>query len=40
VVYGGAPFDLLTVEGNEAAARRFVTFFTLPPKVETPHAAS
>jgi DNA-binding HxlR family transcriptional regulator len=40
VVYGGAPFDLLKVEGNEAAARRFVTFFTLPPKVETPHAAS
>ena len=40
VVYGGAPFELLTVEGNEAAARRFVTFFTLPPKVETPHAAS
>jgi len=40
VVYGGAPFELLRVEGNEAAARRFVTLFTLPPKVETTRAAS
>ncbi|WP_240309408.1 MULTISPECIES: winged helix-turn-helix transcriptional regulator [Sphingomonas] len=40
VVYGGAPFELLGVEGDEAAARRFVTLFTLPPKVETPPAAS
>ena len=40
VVYGGAPFELLAIAGNEAAARRFVTLFTLPPKVETPAAVS
>ena len=34
VVYGGAPFDTLAVEGDEALARRFVTLFVLPPKVE------
>jgi DNA-binding HxlR family transcriptional regulator len=36
VVYGGAPFETLQVEGDEALARRFVTLFTLPPKVEIP----
>lgn len=40
VVYGGAPLELLGTEGNEAAIRRFVTLFTLPPKVETPSVAS
>lgn len=35
VVYGGAPFESLTVEGDEALARRFVQLFVLPPKVET-----
>ena len=34
VVYGGAPFETLRVEGDEALARRFVTLFVLPPKVE------
>ena len=36
-VYGGVPFealqDALTVAGDEALARRFVTWFPLPPKV-------
>lgn len=40
VVYGGAPLAMLGIEGNEAAIRRFVTLFTLPPKVETPGAVS
>ena len=40
VVYGGVPFETLQVEGDEALARRFVTLFTLPPKVEAPGAAS
>jgi len=40
VVYGGAPVEMLGIEGNEAAIRRFVTLFTLPPKVETPGAVS
>ena len=34
VVYGGAPADGLAIEGDEALARRFLTLFTLPPKVE------
>ena len=34
VVYGGAPFESLHVAGDEALARRFVTLFVLPPKVE------
>jgi DNA-binding HxlR family transcriptional regulator len=38
VVYGGAPVDLLAITGDEAAIRRFVTLFTLPPKVEAPAA--
>lgn len=33
VIHGGAPFDLITVEGDMALARRFVTLFPLPPKV-------
>jgi DNA-binding HxlR family transcriptional regulator len=35
-VYGGVPLealDALTVEGDQALARRFTTFFPLPPKV-------
>ncbi|WP_338501848.1 winged helix-turn-helix transcriptional regulator [Sphingomonas kaistensis] len=40
VVYGGAPADGLAIEGDEALARRFLTLFTLPPKVETTRAAS
>ncbi len=40
VVYGGAPADGLAIGGDEALARRFLTLFTLPPKVETTRAAS
>ncbi|MCW3797946.1 helix-turn-helix transcriptional regulator [Sphingomonas sp. BN140010] len=36
VVYGGVPFETLNVEGDEALARRFVSLFTLPPKVQLP----
>ena len=32
VVYGGAPFETLSVEGDEAVARRFCSLFVLPPK--------
>jgi DNA-binding HxlR family transcriptional regulator len=35
VVYGGAPLDTIGVEGDRALARRFVTLFPLPPKVES-----
>ncbi len=34
VLYGGAPLESITVEGDIALARRYVTFFPLPPKVE------
>lgn len=34
VVHGGAPFDLIRVEGDLDLARRFVTLFPLPEKVE------
>lgn len=34
VVYGGAPLDLLRIEGDEALARRFLSLFTLPPKAQ------
>jgi len=40
VVYGGAPIGLLQVEGDEGLALRFLSLFTLPPKVETPGGAS
>lgn len=33
VIYGGAPFDLLSFEGDPELARRFVTLFPLPAKV-------
>jgi DNA-binding HxlR family transcriptional regulator len=32
VVYGGAPLETISVEGDIALARRFVTLFPLPPK--------
>jgi DNA-binding HxlR family transcriptional regulator len=35
-VYGGAPFEELAVEGDEAAARRFLGLFVLPPKAGVP----
>ena len=35
VIHGGAPFDTIQVEGDMALARRFVTLFPLPAKVET-----
>lgn len=34
VIHGGAPFETITVEGDLALARRFVTLFPLPAKVE------
>lgn len=33
VVYGGAPLESVAVEGDMAAAERFVSLFPLPPKV-------
>jgi DNA-binding HxlR family transcriptional regulator len=35
VIHGGAPFDLIGVEGDMALAKRFVKLFPLPQKVET-----
>lgn len=32
VIYGGAPLDVITVEGDLSLALRFVTLFPLPPK--------
>lgn len=34
VIHGGAPFDLIGVEGDLELAKRFVTLFPLPSKVE------
>jgi hypothetical protein len=34
VLYGGAPLDSIAIEGDIVLARRFVTLFPLPPKVE------
>ena len=33
VIHGGAPFDLVRVEGDMELAKRFVTLFPLPPKI-------
>ena len=35
VIHGGAPFELIRVEGNLKLAQRFRTLFPLPAKVET-----
>jgi DNA-binding HxlR family transcriptional regulator len=40
VVYGAAPAEGLAFAGDEALARRFLSLFTLPPKVEAAGAAS
>jgi hypothetical protein len=32
VVYGGAPLETISVEGDIGLARRFITLFPLPPK--------
>ena len=32
VIHGGAPFEMIEVEGDMALARRFVKLFPLPPK--------
>jgi DNA-binding HxlR family transcriptional regulator len=37
VLYGGAPLETISIQGDIELARRYVTFFPLPPKVE--HAA-
>ena len=34
VLYGGAPIDAIRVEGDPAIAKRFITLFPLPPKVD------
>jgi DNA-binding HxlR family transcriptional regulator len=34
VIHGGAPLELVAIEGDIELARRFVTLFPLPPKVE------
>jgi len=34
VIYGGAPLDSIGFEGNIGLAKRFVTFFPLPPKAD------
>ena len=33
VIHGGAPFDLIKVEGDMELSKRFVTLFPLPPKI-------
>ena len=33
VIHGGAPFDLISIEGDMDLAKRFVTLFPLPSKV-------
>jgi DNA-binding HxlR family transcriptional regulator len=35
VIHGGAPFETVQVDGDLALAKRFVTLFPLPAKVET-----
>jgi len=34
VIHGGAPLEMISIEGDIELARRFVTLFPLPPKVE------
>jgi DNA-binding HxlR family transcriptional regulator len=34
ILYGGAPLESVDIEGDIAIARRYVTLFPLPPKVE------
>ena len=36
VAYGGAPSDLLRIEGDRAHAERFLSLFCLPPKADVP----
>jgi len=33
VIHGGAPLDLIQVEGDLSLAKRFITLFPLPPKI-------
>jgi DNA-binding HxlR family transcriptional regulator len=33
VIHGGAPFEMIRVEGGMELAKRFITLFPLPPKV-------
>jgi DNA-binding HxlR family transcriptional regulator len=35
VIHGGAPFEMIRVDGDLALAERFRTLFPLPPKIET-----
>jgi len=34
VIHGGAPAKLIRIDGDQALAKRFMTLFPLPPKVE------
>ena len=34
VIYGGAPLDSMGFEGDAGLAKKFVTFFPLPPKAK------
>ena len=34
VIHGGAPFEMIRVEGDMELAKRFRTLFPLPPKVD------
>ena len=40
VLYGGAPLETIGIEGDEALARKYVTLFPLPAKVEVPAPVS
>jgi hypothetical protein len=35
VIHGGAPFELIRIEGDMELAKRFVKLFPLPTKVVT-----
>lgn len=35
VIHGGAPFEMIRIDGGMALARRFITLFPLPAKVDT-----
>ena len=33
VIHGGAPLEMIRIEGDMELAKRFITLFPLPPKV-------
>jgi DNA-binding HxlR family transcriptional regulator len=38
LLYGGAPLEPVAVDGDRDLARRYVSFFPLPPKVDCPNS--